>query len=673
MANKKALRFWAILLTAMQLPVGAYAADADWHMESSGEIKRANESVNTNPWNVASIAGGGESGTAEIVTVYGGVKVKLDAPLYKLSEGYSDRIVEKDGLWGVERNVTVIAFDGSENWEIYKQPGYQNSNTIIFTCTAPEDYRIQNGVSTHFDVVLDSAQKNRIYDGISFGRQRDTILMRFMKVRGIDSVDGLKSYLKGQYDAGRAVKLLYPAVESTFTPFDEDTQKQLKGSEVLGFRDSGPLRFGQDEIKLAEIFEKETSENYEMDHFLCGIDDVRIFNSDENKKYFIEGVYPGKEGVTVKAADTAGGSFSGTLRYNEQDFLASRLTELVLGGDGGTEIRLRLNLSKVKVPSEAVNGFGYEDTALTADCIKAEHLVLPDYMPMTDNRKTPFYTENSLIYDNETKPETVGKIDENRAYLTVKADDMEKSMEIITPTEKRERLNILFLGDSLINQNYYTAEVKKLFEDDSIKLSFIGTLGTDGARHEGRGGWSAYDYCRMESKYGYSNPFLNEGKFDFEHYMDKNNYDKADIVVLNLGINDLNLLEHNGHEEILGYFSEITESIHEYDPSAMILINLPILPYNSVENEAYRYDRLELAESLYKEFGNREADGVILVPLYLSVDPEMSYKLCDPVIDEFNQDYGLIVTDATHPSIRGYTQMAEMTYNYIKFAAAIVR
>ncbi len=671
MANKKALRFWAILLTALQIPVGVYAADAGWHIEGSGEITKANESVNTNPWNLAAIAGGGESGTVEIVTVYGGVKVNLDAPLYRLSEGYSDKIVEKDGLWGVERNVTVTVFDGSEDWSVYRQAGYQNGNTIIFSCTAPEDYRIQNGVSTHFDVVLDSEQKNRTYDGISFGRQRDTILMRFMKVRGIDSVEGLKSYLKGQYDAGRAVKLLYPAVESTFTPFDEDIQKQLKSSEVLGFRDSGALRLGQDEIRLADVFVNETSGNIEMDSFLNGVVDVRIFDSSENEKYFIEGIYPEKDYVTVKAADASGNSYSGALYYNEENFLADKLTELVLSGEGGTEIRLRLNLSKVKVPSAAVSGFGYDKTALTAECIKNARLVLPDYIPMTDDRKTPFYTENSLIYDNSTETVTVGNIDNNRAFLTVSAGNMKKSIEIVSVPDERAKLNVLFLGDSLIDQNYYTAEVSKLFEDDSLKLSFLGTRGADGARHEGRGGWSAYDYCNSASKYGYSNPFLHDGKFDFEYYMDKNNYDGVDIVVLNLGINDLNLLEHNSHKEILGYFSEIIDGIHDYDPSTEVLINLPILPYNSGENEAYRYDRLELAESLYDEFGEREEEGVIIVPLYLSVDPGMSYKLHDPVIDEFNQDYGMIVTDATHPNIPGYTQMAEMTYNYIKYAAAI--
>ncbi len=672
MANRKILKFGALLMAVSMLPISAYTADANWYMEGTGEITKANESVNTNPWNQASIAAGGANGYVELVTVWGGVIANLDAPLYKLSDDYSDKIIEKDGVWGVERNVTAVVFDGSEDWEIYKQAGYQNSNTIIFTCTATEDYAIQNGINTHFDVVLDSEQKNRVYDGISFGREQGTILMRFMKVRGVNSVESLKSYLKGQYDAGNPVTLLYPAVETTFVPFDDEVQEKLKNTEVMGYRDSGSLRFGQDNIELStEIFINENTGNDDLDRFLCGVSDIRILHANEDEKYFIEGIYPAEDGVTVKAESLSGAVYSGTLYYNEQDFLTSQLTELALKGDDDTEIRLRINLYEVKVPSSTVSGFTYDETGMTEDCVKSAALVLPEYICIAENMKTPFYAENSLIYDNSTEVAAAGSVDENGAYLTVTAGELEETVEIITPAENRERINIMFLGDSLINQDYYTEAVAELFEDDSIKLSFIGTRGSGEEKHEGRGGWSAYDYCNSSSKYGYFNPFLNDGEFDFEYYMDTNGFDGVDIVVLNLGINDLNLLEHNGHDEIMGYFSEIIDSIHDYDENIKVLVNIPTLTYNSEENEAYRYDRLAFAESLYDSLGGKEDEGIILVPLYLSVDPTMSYKYTEPVIDEFNQDYGMLVTDATHPSIAGYRQMAEMTYSYIKLAVAM--
>ena len=684
MANKNILRFWSVFLTVLQIPITALAGDAAWFIEDSGQIKKANESVNINPWNVAEITGGGANGTVEFVTVEGAVAVELDEPLYKLSDGYSDKIIEKNGLWGVERNISVVVFDGSENWERFSQPGYQNKNTIIFSCTAPDEYRIQNGISTHFDVLLDNEQKNSIYDAVSFGRQRGTILMRFMNVRGIDSADSLKAYLKGQFDSGRPVKLLYPSVTSDFIPFSEEIQKQLNNSEVLGFRDKGSLRLAQNkqEILSDGVFENNTSGNEDMDEFLAGITNVYIQNDENDLTYYIEGLYPDSEQIKVKIMDSENNCYEGTLLYNETNFLQSKLTELELKDKDGVSIKIKINLSKTKVPDKIVNGFEPENTAIKEKCIKKKNLVLPDYIPVPKNKTMPFYPENSLVFGgNKNYIETDGNILKNNCIslenfneneLTLLAYGVKNTVKIV-PVESNSNsdIKVLFLGDSLINENYYTDYVKQLFSDDNTNLTLIGTRGNEDNRHEGRGGWSAYDYCNVSSKYGYTNPFLNNGSFDFKYYMESNKYDNVDMVVLNLGINDLNLIGHNGHSEILKYFTRIIESIHKFNSDIKILINLPTLPYESEATEIYKNDRLDFIEAIFNEFRGMEEQGIILVPLYLSVDPKMSYKFVEPVIDEYNQDYGLIVNDTTHPSILGYKQMAQTTYNYIKFADSL--
>lgn len=684
LANKNILRFWSVFLMVLQIPITALAGDAAWFIEDSGQIKKANESVNINPWNVAEITGGGANGTIELVTVEGAVAVELDEPLYKLSDGYSDKIIEKNGLWGVERNISVIVFDGSENWERFSQPGYQNKNTIIFSCTAPDEYRIQNGISTHFDVLLDNEQKNSIYDAVSFGRQRGTILMRFMNVRGIDSADSLKAYLKGQLDSGRPVKLLYPSVKSDFIPFSDEIQKQLNNSEVLGFRDNGSLRLAQNkqEILSDGVFVNNTSGNEDMDEFLVGITNVYIQNDENDLTYYIEGLYPDSEKLKVKIMDSKNNCYEGTLQYNETNFLQSKLTELELKDKDGVSIKIKINLSKTKVPDKIVNGFEPENTAIKEECIRKKNLVLPDYIPVPKNKTMPFYPENSLVFGgNKNDIETDGNIlknncisleDFNENELTLLAYGVKSTVKIV-PVESNlnSDIKVLFLGDSLINENYYTAYVKQLFSDDNTNITLIGTRGNEDNRHEGRGGWSAYDYCNVSSKYGYTNPFLNNGSFDFKYYMESNKYDNVDMVVLNLGINDLNLIGHNGHSEILKSFTRIIESIHEFNSDIKILINLPTLPYESEATEIYKNDRLDFIEAIYNEFGAMEGQGIVLVPLYLSVDPKMSFKLIEPVIDEYNQDYSLIVTDTTHPSILGYKQMAQTTYNYIKFADSL--
>ena len=121
-------------------------------------------------------------------------------------------------------NVAVTEFDGSED-----RPGYLNDSTVVFTCTTATN-RIQNGISTHFDVV--SNKEKTVYTTTLLSAGNSTILMRFMNVRGISDVDSLKKYLKGQHESGNGVKLIYPAAESEFVPFDDDVQEKLDKSEV---------------------------------------------------------------------------------------------------------------------------------------------------------------------------------------------------------------------------------------------------------------------------------------------------------------------------------------------------------------------------------------------------------------------------------------------------------
>ncbi len=685
MKRKRGLQCMAIFLTVLQFPLTAWAAEEQWYIGGAGRIQKANESVNINPWNVAAITGGGESGKIDLVTEDGTVSISLDKPLYRLSEAYTDRITKKDGLWGIERNVSVIVFDGSENWSRYTQPAYQNSNTVIFSCTVPEAYSIQNGISTHFDFFLDEDQKNNRFDGISFGREYGSILVRFMKVRGIATTEALKTYLKGQYDSGRAVKLFYPSAVPVFTPFDKDVQEKLEKSDVIGFRDAGLSQGVRDEKAVLpyQFFKNKTSGDGYMNSFLSALTGVSIQYAEEEKNFYVEGLYPERDGLKIVGMDGRGNSYSGTLSYQETNFLRTKPAEVILkrSEGNGAVIKLKLNLSKVRVPQKTVNGFTAEETAFREDCVKTAEFVLPAYIPVTKEVPVPFYVENAVMYGGSYGGITVegGSIVNNNVFIdgendmeiAVKMNGQEHKIELIFTEEKTDaQRNIIFVGDSLINQDVYTEAVASFFRDDSTKLSFLGTRGKEGSRHEGRGGWSAYDYCNEENKYGFANPFLRNGKFDFRYYMESNHYDRVDMVLLNLGINDLNLEGHNSHEEILGYFNTIIDSIHSYDPNIKILINQPAVPYEKEETNTSKNERLAFIKSLTEAYGTEEEKGIFLVPVYLSVNPLAGFKFEEPVIDEFNQDYALTVTDTTHPDRSGYEDMARMTYQYIKYAEA---
>lgn len=602
--NKNRMKLCAALLVAAQIPTTVFAAD--WCVNGGTSIKKSDERYNINPWNTAEITAGAADGKIKMVTEDGIVEVNT-TPLYSLSEAYTDRVTEKDGIWGVERNVTVTEFDGSEDWELYKQPGYINDSTVIFTCTAPDEYRIQNGISTHFDVVSDKTQKNSIYDGISFGRENGTILMRFMNVRGISDVDSLKKYLKGQHESGNGVKLIYPAAESEFVPFDDDVQEKLDKSEVRGIAGGRLLK-----IEPYEELSDNGKLTAEALGFLKGISEITVENADDGLMYYMEGIYVDDDSVTVEVIDSDDNIYSGSIDFKDTDFLKQTITEIIVKGHNDTVIRLGMDLSKTKIPYDTVNGFNIR---LADSCIKESEIILPEYMPIVGG-DISIYPGNAVMYGNDRAEAEDITEDEIEISFGDKTKTIELK-EIGKTDDNKDDLTVLFLGDSLINENYYTEAV------------------------------------------------------DFERYMETNNYKNVDTVVLNLGINDLNLTGHNSHEEILGYFDTIVNGIHEYDENIDILINTPIMPYAEEKNTAYKNDRLEFIKSLYGHFGDMEEDGIIIVPTYLAVDPHNGYKLAEPIIDEFNQDYGLVVNDATHPNKKGYKQMAEITCLYMEYAKAV--
>lgn len=54
--------------------------------------------------------------------------------------------------------------------------------------------------------------------------------------------------------------------------------------------------------------------------------------------------------------------------------------------------------------------------------------------------------------------------------------------------------NILIIGDSTIDGGDINIPLKSIFDADSMDLTFIGTRGSTGLKHEGRGGWTIADY-----------------------------------------------------------------------------------------------------------------------------------------------------------------------------------
>lgn len=231
----------------------------------------------------------------------------------------------------------------------------------------------------------------------------------------------------------------------------------------------------------------------------------------------------------------------------------------------------------------------------------------------------------------------------------------------------------LFIGDSLTQYGGYLAELVNDFSKDSASIELLGTRQSTYAdsngnnrtvNHEGRGGWSAKDYCTVESKNGVSNPFLNNG-FNFSHYMANARYSGVDIVGIMLGTNDLS----QDTESIVGYFKTIFDSIRAYRSSITILVSLCPPISSKMDNADMKVARLNLAKRLIEEFGGKTGDGIYTVPLYLVVDAENDFPEDGSVFDSTRYAVPMRrISDNTHPTKFGYYKMADMVYYTIKHA-----
>lgn len=662
------------------------------YIEGKAVVTKSSTIYNINPYNPATIEGLGENGIIQLLDKDDIIDVPLSHPLYKLSDAYADKIVCRNGIWGVERNVGLKIFDGSEDWQKAKEGKFYNKNTTIFECTAPEKVLARNGLCTHFDVHILESQLKNIYDGISFSENRQKIYMRTMNVKNMSTVETLSAYLKAQYDAQTPVKFLYALEESQFEPFDKEMQNKLNKVDwnKVGFLDSS-IKIGRmKETTLNQkLFTVKQTGNDIMNQFLDAVTEIKIYGETEQQHFYVMNIATSRDTLGLSINNENGHRFYGEIRYDKSDFLSDKPAEIRLEPkDNAPETasaEIKINLAKLKAPVEGVHGFDYSTTGINDSCIQQKELILTAYTPVVETVDMIQYPYNALIngaVDNivllgndgqkaNTKDGvSLSNIGTDVTFALESDESVQASTKIIKVGKEAGaglEKTVLFLGDSLINENIYTDCVQQLFQNDAMNIKLIGTRGTEENKHEGRGGWTAYDYCNEQTKYGFPNPFLKEGKFDFKYYMESNEYANVDYVVVSLGVNDLNLVGHNSHEEIIGYFNTIFQSIHQYNPNIKIILNTPTMLFSQESTDGAKNTRLELTKTLMEQYANKEAEGIYLSAISMAINPSMNFKW----IESTDKSKPMTVTDTTHPNLHGYKNMATTTYAFIKYLAEI--
>lgn len=228
---------------------------------------------------------------------------------------------------------------------------------------------------------------------------------------------------------------------------------------------------------------------------------------------------------------------------------------------------------------------------------------------------------------------------------------------------------IICLGDSRTASGIYVDTLNSL-----NNLTFLGTRETENhIKHEGRNGWSIYNYLHDATKNGLSNPFYNSQNprtitetgdtmyFDFAYYMNQQNYNSVDYVAILLGANDA----FTQYSVIR--LNKIIENIHSFNSNIKVLVmNEYISP-----DTGSTYERRNLQRQYYtkfeEQFGAR--NNIYIVPLHLAIDDNYDFPHSNINICQFNNNQISVVSDFVHLNNFGYIKLANFLNGYINSLA----
>lgn len=430
-----------------------------------------------------------------------------------------------------------------------------------------------------------------------------------------------------------------------------------------------------------------------LDYTVMPMSDVYICLYDKDRK-FIKQIYTTRASGTFNVGDSAYMRFSMSYKKYQDVYYPSLYQQSSLP----SKIEPGIYTTNPQTDGEiVVNSINKYDLVPTTTIFKASNLPLYLY---GDSVIVGDANNSVKLYLYDTYSNTIKKNNLKNGWVIPKNDSSDYNLEFFGlkgratnsywnyPTDVMKRrslikvktvsqeiadgknISVLVIGDSLTNYNIYMNRVGELFKNDShTKVSFLGTRG-DETKHEGRGGWSAKTYCTMENYNTYDNPFLYDGKFDFKHYMKTEGYANVDLVIINLGTNDVNttdIVKDYNFEESINSYKKIIANIKNFNPNVQIALGSTLTPARYLdENLDIKTRRQEWNEKVQRLCAE---NGYTYIPYSLVVDPINDFKFENVQIDEYNSEIIKKVSDNTHPANSGYIKMGDLTYATIKYIA----
>ncbi|MDM1073693.1 SGNH/GDSL hydrolase family protein [Empedobacter brevis] len=213
-------------------------------------------------------------------------------------------------------------------------------------------------------------------------------------------------------------------------------------------------------------------------------------------------------------------------------------------------------------------------------------------------------------------------------------------------------------------------------------IHFIGTLGDQPVKHEGRGGWSFNDYLTAQNKSGSTNAFWNPNTnaFDLNYYLTQNSFSQISTtgdnltILCQLGWNDVFTRTLTQIESDVKAFLNSVRTSKSSIKVKLISMQLPpydvYKSYTGTREQSY-VSTMQKVMSIAKLYEKIALDGnysswvehISYMPTFF---PENSYPSQEIQVNKRSVVTHKVYTDDVHPNAIGYAQMADtLFYNII--------
>lgn len=247
------------------------------------------------------------------------------------------------------------------------------------------------------------------------------------------------------------------------------------------------------------------------------------------------------------------------------------------------------------------------------------------------------------------------------------------ALKVVSSSTAVTGKQILVIGDSLIAANTTVEELSTLLSGNGTNR-FLGTQGNT-VKHEGRGGWTFADYTTSG---GGSNPFWDGTKINFKNYMSTNSNfggtDTIDVCYIQLGINDI--YGNIALATIIANAKLLIAALRTDYPACKIILGIPPIScdqdgfganYGAAKNMLDFENAMKSywSEAISQFDESRYNSAVSVCQSGLWVDRNYGYQTASVAISARVATTVNQHSNALHPNVSGYQQIADAVYSHI--------